>query len=68
MRSRWAPVSRMKKHGYKGPRQSHGSGFGGFRNAKRFGGGEHEGVRGGKSAKSGPPRVAGPALRRTTST
>jgi hypothetical protein len=56
----------MKKHGYKGPRQSHGAGFGGFRNAKRFGGGEHEGVRGGKRthiAQSVQPKIG---VRRTT--
>lgn len=51
-----APLWCMKRHGYKGPRQSHGAGFGGFRNAKRFGGGEHEGVRGAKCTGGSPPR------------
>lgn len=56
----------MKKHGYKGPRQSHGAGFGGFRNAKRFGGGNHEGVRGAKGAKGVPRRAPTASAARAT--
>lgn len=48
------PLSHMKKHGYKGPRQLRGAGLGGFRNAKRFGGGEHEGMRGAKRPHASP--------------
>lgn len=61
-----SPLSIMKKHGYKGPRQSHGAGFGGFRNAKRFGGGEHEGVRGGKRPHTNPPKLPSNGVSRTT--
>jgi len=60
------PVWAMKKHGYQGPRQSHGAGFGGFRNAKRFGGGEHEGVRGAKGAKIVPRRAVRTSAQRTS--
>lgn len=61
-----AHLSVMKKHGYKGPRQSHGAGFGGFRNAKRFGGGEHEGVRGAKRPHASPSKQPSIGVPRTS--
>jgi hypothetical protein len=55
MRPPHAPLSIMRKHGYKGPRESHGAGLGGFRNAKRSSGASHEGTRGAKRPRAAPP-------------